>query len=91
MPKPDWAVWIPGDDVQVMNLPVELKIKFGTIFSALPPLAEIAQKEGPIVVFESVNRLVRQGHIHLQILDLGRDRYKVRYAMAGFDEMVTIN
>ncbi len=91
MAKPEWAAWIPGDDVQVANLDDAIKIKFGTLFGALPPLAETYQKLGPIVVFESVNRLVRQGHIHLQILDLGRDRYKVRYAMAGFDEMVTIN
>jgi hypothetical protein len=68
-----------------------VKIKFGYIFGKIPALEEQYQKLGPIVVFESVNRLVRQGHIHLQILDLGRDRYKVRYAMAGFDEMVTIN
>lgn len=93
MTKREWQPWIPGTDAQVAQLPVETKLKFGTLFGAIPQLAPIFQKQGPIVVFESVNRLVRDGHIEVQIMDYGRDRYKCRYRLVGvgMNEMVTIN
>lgn len=86
-----WQYWVAGSDEQVAKLSHETKVLFGTIFGNLPPLAEIMQKQGPVVVFESVNRLVRQGHIELQIKDYGRNRYKCRYRMADMGELVQIN
>lgn len=87
---PSWQSWVAGSDEAVAKLPHETKVEFGTIFGRLPPLAEILQKQGPVAVFESVNRLARENYIELQIKDYGRGRYKVRYRMADMGELVEI-
>jgi len=89
----EWQVWIAGLDSQVATLPDPVKIEWGNCFGSIPNLQKLLQQMGPIAVFETMNRMVAQGHIELHVRRRrvhGKSKLQCRYRMLFLGQTVLI-
>jgi len=87
----DWQVWIAGLDSQVATLPDPVKIEWGNVFGSIPNLQKLLHQMGPIAVFETMNRMVAQGHIELHVRRRrvhGKSKLQCRYRMLFLGQTV---
>lgn len=80
----DWQTWIGGSDDQLTRTDDDLKRLWGQVFASILP--EATAKMGPLVVYDGVNRLVRDGKIELHIRRWERGQqfgFKARYRILG--------
>lgn len=85
----EWERWQAGSDADIERTPRDMRMQLGLVFGQLVP--KTLQQDGPLKCYDSMNRMVRDGMITIEISKAPPNLIRMRYITPRLNSFIHVN